>query len=181
MPRITPITGKADLPAEHHAVADAVVKVFGQVRGPFSMLLHSPGLAEKLLPLVTFFRDQTVVEPKLRSIAILAVVREREAQYVWAAQARAARRNGVSDDLIELIRTRGDASKLAAEERDVVNYARQLMRENRVDQATFDALRKRFGEQWLVELTVATGQFALISGIANAFEVPAPPDGDKLK
>jgi catechol 2,3-dioxygenase-like lactoylglutathione lyase family enzyme len=58
MPRITPITAKSDLPAEHHAVADAVVKVFGQIRGPFSMLLHSPKLAERLLPLVSFFRDQ---------------------------------------------------------------------------------------------------------------------------
>ena len=181
MPRITPITGKADLPAEHHAVADAVVKVFGQVRGPFSMLLHSPGLAEKLLPLVTFFRDQTVVEPKLRSIAILAGVREREAQYVWAAQAAQARRNGVRDDVVELLRARGDTAKLPAEERDVVNYVRQLVRNNRVDQAVFDALRKRYGEQWLIELTAITGFFGLISGIANAFEVPAPPDGDKLQ
>ena len=48
MPRLTPITGKSDVPAEHHGVVDAVVKVFGNVRGPFSMLLHSPKLAERL-------------------------------------------------------------------------------------------------------------------------------------
>jgi 4-carboxymuconolactone decarboxylase len=145
------------------------------------MLLHSPQLAEKLLPLVSFFRDQTLVEAKLRSVAILAGVREREAQYVWAAQAAQARRNGVSDDVIDLLRARGDAARLPAEERDVVNYVRQLVRNNRVDQAVFDALRKRFGEQWLIELTAITGFFGLISGIANAFEVPAPPDGDKLQ
>ena len=61
MPRITPITAKSDLPPEHHAVADAVVKVFGHIRGPFSMLLHSPKLAERVLPLVTFFLDDSVV------------------------------------------------------------------------------------------------------------------------
>src|SRR3989449_8624459 len=71
MPRVAPITGKSDVPAEHHAVVDAVVNVFGNVRGPFSMLLHSPKLAERVLPLVTFFRDESVVEPKLRSVAIL--------------------------------------------------------------------------------------------------------------
>src|SRR5688572_33368556 len=56
--------------------SDAVVKVFGSVRGPFSMLLHSPKLAERLLPLVTFFRDESVVETPLRTIAVLTAVRE---------------------------------------------------------------------------------------------------------
>ena len=180
MPRVAPITGKSDVPAEHHAVVDAVVKVFGNVRGPFSMLLHSPKLAERVLPLVTFFRDESVVEPKLRSVAILTAVREREAAYVWAAQVAAARRNGLREEVIDLIRAKGDPGKLSAEEREIVIYVRQLMRTNRTDQAVFDALQKRYGVQWLVELTAAANYFALLSGIVNAFEVAAPPDGDKL-
>ena len=180
MPRVAPITGKSDVPAEHHAVVDAVVKVFGGIRGPFSMLLHSPKLAERMLPLVTFFRDDSVVDAKLRSVAILSAVREREAAYVWSAQVAAARRNGVSDEIVDLIRAKGDPGKLPAEEREIVTYVRQLMRTNRVDQAAFDALRKRHNEQWLVELTAAANYFALLSGVVNAFEVAAPPDGDKL-
>jgi 4-carboxymuconolactone decarboxylase len=177
---VAPITGKSDVPAEHQAVVDGVVKVFGNVRGPFSMLLHSPKLAERVLPLVTFFRDESIVEPNLRSVAILAAVREREAAYVWAAQVGAARRNGVAEEIIDLIRAKGDPGKLPAEERDIVTYVRQLMRTNRVDQATFDALQKRRNVQWLVELTAAANYFALLSGVVNAFEVAAPPDGDKL-
>jgi len=180
MPRVTSVTGKSDVPAEHHAAVDAVVKVFGGVRGPFSMLLHSPKLAERMLGLVTFFRDEGVTEPKLRSVAILTAVREREAAYVWSAQVAAARRNGVSDEVIDLIRAKGDAGKLPADEREIVTYVRQLMRTNRVDQAAFDALKKRYSVQWLVELTAAANYFALLSGVVNAFEVAAPPDGDKL-
>jgi 4-carboxymuconolactone decarboxylase len=180
MPRITPITGKSDVPAQHHAVVDAVQKVFGNVRGPFSMLLHSPELAERLLPLVLFFREQSVVDAKLRSVAILAAVREREAAYVWSAQVGAARRNGLGEDVIDVLRARGDAGKLGAEERDIVTYVRQLMRTNRVDQPSFDALKSRHDEKWMVELTAAANYFAFLSGVVNAFEVPAPPDGDKL-
>jgi 4-carboxymuconolactone decarboxylase len=180
MPRVTPITGKSDVPAEHHAVVDAVVKTFGGVRGPFSMLLHSPKLAERMLPLVTFFRDESIVEAKLRSVAILTAVREREAAYVWAAQVGAARRNGLREEVIDLIRAKGDPGTLSAEEREIVTYTRQLMRANRVDQAVFDALAKRHGAQWLVELTAAANYFALLSGVVNAFEVAAPADGDKL-
>jgi len=180
MPRVAPISGKSDVPAEHHAVVDGVVKVFGNVRGPFSMLLHSPRLAERVLPLVTFFRDESIVEPKLRSVAILAAVREREAAYVWAAQVTAARRNGLSNDVIDLLRAKGDPAALPAEEREIVTFTRQLMRTNRVDQAVFDALAKRRGTQWMVELTAAANYFALLSGIVNAFDVAVPPDGDKL-
>src|SRR5260221_13000354 len=92
MPRVAPITGKADVPTEYHAVVDDVLGVFGQIRGPFSMLLHSPKLAERMLQFVKFNRGVTVVEPPLLSHAILASVRERDAHYVWAAQVDAARR-----------------------------------------------------------------------------------------
>jgi 4-carboxymuconolactone decarboxylase len=180
MPRLAPITGKSDVPAEHHAVVEKVEKIFGGVRGPFSMLLHSPKLAERVLGLVTFFRDESVVEPKLRSIAILAAVREREAAYVWAAQVRAARANGVGEDVIDLLRAKGDPGKLGMDERDIVTYVRQLMRTNRVEHAVFDALKSRHTTQWLVELTAAANYFALLSGVVNAFEVAAPADGDKL-
>ena len=180
MPRVAPVTGKPDVPAEHHHVVDAVVKVFGNVRGPFSVLLHSPKLAERVLGLVTFFRDESLVEGRLRSLAILTAVREREAAYVWAAQVGAARRAGVREETIDLIRAKGDLAGLPAEEREIVAFTRQLVRSNRVDQATFDALQKRHGAQWVLELTAAASYFAMLSGIVNAFEVPAPPDGDQL-
>lgn len=180
MPRIAPITGKSDVAAAHHGVVDQVVKVFGGVRGPFSMLLHSPQLAERLLPLVTFFRDESSVEGKLRSVAILAAVREREAAYVWSAQTAQARRNRVSEATIDVLRAKGDAAALPADERDIVVYVRQLMRANKVEQAAFDALARRHDPRWLVEMTGAASYFAMLCGVVNAFEVAAPPDGDKL-
>jgi 4-carboxymuconolactone decarboxylase len=180
MPRVAPVTGRADLPIEHQAVADAVLEVFGSIRGPFSMLLHSPDLAGRVLELVKFYRTESVVEPKLRSLAILATARERDAKYVWAAQVAAARRAGVCDDVIDLLRAKADPASLAADERDIIAYARQLMRTNRVEQPLFDRLKDRFGVKWLVELTAAANYFAFLSGMVNAFEVDPPADGDKL-
>ena len=180
MPRITPVSGKADVPGQYHSVVDEVVKVFGQVRGPFSVMLHSPELARRVLPLVTFFREDSIVEAKLRSHAILAAVREREAAYVWAAQVGAARRAGVPEATIDLLRAKGDPASLPQDERDVVTYTRQLVRTNRADEAVQDRLKERHGVQWLVELTAAANYFSFLSGMVNAFEIPAPPDGDKL-
>jgi 4-carboxymuconolactone decarboxylase len=180
MPRVPPIRGKEDVAPEHHHVVDDVLSVFGQVRGPFSMLLHSPKLAERMLQFVKFNRNESIVEPRLLSHAILASVRERDAHYVWAAQVGAARRNGVPEATIDLLRAKGDPASLGEDERDIVTYTRQLVKANRVDQALFDRLQQRHGTQWLVELTAAAGYFGMLSGIVNAFEVAALPDGDKL-
>jgi 4-carboxymuconolactone decarboxylase len=180
MPRIAPVTGKADVRPEYHGVVDDVVKVFGAVRGPFSVMLHSPKMAARVLPLVTFFREDSVVEPRLRSLAILAAVREREAAYVWAAQVGAARRAGVPEATIDLLRAKAEPAALPPDERDIIRYTRQLMRTNRVDQSLVDALKDRHGVEWLVELTGAANYFSFLSGMVNAFEVPAPADGDKL-
>jgi 4-carboxymuconolactone decarboxylase len=180
MPRIAVVTGKADVAPEYHAIVDQVVEVFGNVRGPFSVLLHSPKLAERLLKLVTFNREESVVPAPLRCLAILAAVREKEAAYVWAAQVGYARRAGVPESTIDLLRAKGDPRALPAEQRDIINYTRQLMRTNRAERAVFDALKDRFGVQWLVELTAAANYFAFLSGMVNAFEVPAPSDGDRL-
>ena len=59
-------------------------------------------------------------------------------------------------------------------------FARQLIRTHHVDQATFDALHKRHGTQWLVELTAAASYFGFLCGIVNTFEVAVPEGGDTL-
>jgi 4-carboxymuconolactone decarboxylase len=182
MPRVAPITGKSDVPAEYHDVVDGVLQSFGgQIRGPFSVLLHSPKLAQRVLNLGNYFRaNESVVAPKDRSLAILVGVREREGAYVWAAQVAAARRAGVREEAIDVIRAKGDPAKLPPEERDIVAYAQQLVQKNRIDQATFDALKRTHDVQWLVELTVAATYYGFLSGVVSAFEVPPPPDGDQL-
>jgi len=101
MPRVTPVASKADVAPEHQAVVDDVLKVFGAVRGPFSMMLHSPEMTKRMLPLVPFFRDESVVEGKLRSVGILAAVREPVARpgarlSTYAVAGRRSRRSRAS-------------------------------------------------------------------------------------
>lgn len=180
MPRTKLISAKSDLAPEHQHVADAVTKVFGHIRGPFSVLLHSPTLAARLVPMVSFVRDDTIVEPTPRFVAILTAARECDAPYVWAAQVAQARKHQIREDLIDHIRARGDPAKLSEDERDVMNYTLQITRTHKADAALFSRLCERHGVQWLVELTATLNFFVFVAGIANAFEVEAPADGDRL-
>ena len=180
MARVPQISGRNDLPDGTKYVADQVQAVFGRIRGPFSILLHSPALAERFLPMVPFNREVTEVEGPLRSIGILAFVREKNSDYVWSAQVNAARTNGLREDVIDLLRAQSDPDGLPEEERDVVIYARQLSIDSKVEQSAFDALHNRHGTKWLVELTAIIGFYGALCGVTNAFEVPAPPDGDRF-
>jgi 4-carboxymuconolactone decarboxylase len=180
MPRATPIHDKSQVPAEAQSVAEDVIGVFGRIRGPFSVFLNSPKLADKMLALVKFNRNDCIVEPRLLSHAILAAVRERESAYVWSAQVGAARRAGVPDSTIDLLRANGDVSGLGQDERDIVNLTRQLMRTNRCDYPVFNRLLGKYGAPWLVELIAVSHNFTVLCGVTNAFEVAVPEDGDQL-
>ena len=180
MPRLTPITSRSALPPEQQHVADAVLEVFGHIRGPFSMLLHSPEVALQLLPLVTFVRKHNVIEPNVRFAAILTAARENEARYVWAAQVEQARKNGIGESLIDLVRSRADASKFEGEELAAVEYVRQLVNKHRIDDATFAAIRGKHDAQWIVELTAIVSFFGFVSTICNALEVEPPPTGARF-
>lgn len=179
MARIPVFSNAADVPDKQRAAAAQVMEVFGRIRGPFSVLLHSPELTERLLPMVPFAREHTIVEGPLRSLAILAFVREREGPYVWAAQVDAARRNGLRQEAIDLLRAKGDPGALPPEERDIVIYIRQLARTNRVEQAAFDALSSRHSPQWMVELTAIASFYGMLCGVVSAFEVSVPEGGDR--
>jgi alkylhydroperoxidase family enzyme len=180
MTRVPAITSKADVPAEHHDLVDHLMKVFGALRGPASVLLHSPKMAWPAFGVGDYFRESSIVEPRARSVGILIAARERQGVYVWGAQVNAARRNGVPDTVIELIRNRAAPASFPAGDREVAAYAEQLMRTNRVDKATFDALNQGRSPQWMVELTTVINYYGMLCGITSALEVPAPDNYDPL-
>lgn len=180
MPRIPLVQGKADVPAEHHALVERIEKTFGAVVGPSTVLLHRPELAPAIYDIGDYFRGRSLVPARLRLLGVLVAARERRGEFVWAAQAEAAHRAGISEATLELLRKSAPPASFPEEEGEVVAYAEQLMRTGRVEQTTFDALRNRHGMDWLIELTVVIGYYAMLSGVVSAFEVPPPAGGDPL-
>lgn len=179
-PRVTPITRRDQVREEHRAIFDAVAEGRGSVRGPFSILMHSPVLCGRILDVSTYLRFNSRVKPDLGEVAIIATAREKDCPYVWAAHAPLARRAGVGDPTIAAVRDRGDLAGLPSTDRDVVDYVRQLLRNNVVAQPLFDRLRDRHGVPWLVELTGLVGHYGTVTGILNAFEMAPAPDADQL-
>jgi len=179
-PRVTPITNREQVAEADRSVFDAVAEGRGSVRGPFSILMYSPPLCQRVLDVSSHLRFKSVITPDLIELATIATAREKDCPYVWAAHAPAARKAGASEPAIAAVRDRGDLAGLPPTERDVVDYVRQQLRTNRVSQDLFDRLRDQHGVQWLVELTCLMGHYGVVTAILNAFEVAPAPDAEPL-
>jgi 4-carboxymuconolactone decarboxylase len=180
MPRIDLITDKSQLAPDRHAEFDQIVATLHSVRGPFAVLMQSPGLAEKVMSAGAQVRLGSTLTPAERELAVLGVAREKDATYEWAAHIKTGREVGVREEAIEAVRNRGALDLLEAGERLIISFVRELLQTNRVSEATFQALIDAHDVRWLVELAATVGQYQYISAINNTFEVEASPDADQL-
>jgi 4-carboxymuconolactone decarboxylase len=180
MARLPSITSKAQVAAEHHAIVDAIEASRGTLQGPFNTFLHSPEVAGRIAHLGTYVRFEGSLDFRVRVLAAMVVAREYEALYVWGAQTGVARRRDVPEATIAAIRdNRSDG--VPAEDLQIIDFTRTLLRRHRVDDATFAAMVARFGADELVQLTSAIGYYALLSMTVNACAVEPAPGAEVLK
>ena len=180
MARLTPITNKSQVAAKDQAIVDAIVKSRGALQGPFTMFLHCPELAGRLAHLGAFVRFEGSLDMRVRVLAAMTVARELEAVYVWGAQTGGARKLNVPESTITAIRE-NHSRGIPPEDAQIVEFTRTLMRRHRVDDATANAIRQRFGDDGFIQLTGAIGYYAMLSMTVNACELEAAPGAEVLK
>jgi 4-carboxymuconolactone decarboxylase len=171
MPRVPMITERDGLATEHHAAFDAIATSRGAVRGPFAALMNAPALAERVAHVGTYVRYQSSLPADLRELAIIAVASELDCAFEMVAHHTAAAEVGVPETTITQVEAQAPLTEMEAGVACVVAYARELRRNNRVSQATFDAALGRFGVVGVTELTATLGYYAMIASVLNAFEV----------
>ena len=117
---------------------------------------------------------------RVRVLAAMTVAREYEGMYVWGAQSGGARRQGVPESTITAIReNRSDG--IPAEDAQIVEFTRQLLRKHRVEEPLFRAMQSRFGNDELIQLTTAIGYYSLLCMTVNTAELDPAPGAEVLK
>jgi 4-carboxymuconolactone decarboxylase len=180
MARLPSITSKEQVPAKDHATFDSIVASRGTVQGPFTMFLHSPEVAGRVADLGAYVRFEGSLDMRVRVLAAMTVAREFEAIYVWGAQTGGARRLGVPETTITAIRE-NHSRGIPAEDAEIVDFTRELLRKHRLDEATFKSMQSRFGNDELVQLTTAIGYYSLLAMTVNVCELEAAPNAEVLK
>ena len=180
MARLASLTSKEQVRPEDQAVVDAITKSRGGVHGPFTMFLHCPKLAEHLVNTGGYVRFEGKLDHRVRVLAAMVVAREFEAMYVWGAQTGSARRQNVPESTITAIRE-NHSRNVPPEDAQIIDFTRTLLRKHRVDQASFDALQKRFGNEQFIELTGTIGYYSMLCMTVNACELEPGPGAEVLK
>lgn len=147
----------------------------GGLIGPFNAFVQAPGAGKHLTALGATLRFETSIERRLTEVAIITVGARWKAEFEWWAHARAARKYGVPDAVVDAIGRGEDPAFEAEDERTVYAVARQLAETGRVDQDAYDAVQQLLGDAGVVELVSLCGYYTLVSFLLNAFAVPLPP------
>ena len=180
MAKLPSITRKDQIAAKDAGTFDAIVASRGAVQGPFTMFLHSPEIAGRVAHLGAYVRFEGSLDMRVRVLAAMVAAREFEAIYVWGAQTGGARKLNVPESTIEAIRA-NHSRGLPPEDAQIVDFTRQLLRQHRIDDATREAMVKRFGHDQFIQLTGAIGYYCLLAMTVNACELEAAAGAEVLK
>lgn len=151
----------------------------GAVPPPVHVWLRSPGLADYAHRLGGHVRFGTPFSPKQTEIAILVTGRYWTAQFEWAAHVRLGLQAGLTQAQIDAIAERRPPVFTDPDDQIVYDFANTYFSTHRVDDATYQRVVDRFGDQGVVDLAGLIGYYSFVSVTLNVFEVPTPP-GAKL-
>ena len=174
MARLAEVTRDQLKPADQKYY-DEIAGSRGNVRGPYGILLHSPDLAARVADTGTYVRFDFDLPNALKEVVIITTAREIKSQYEFTAHAGLAREAGVSEDTIQAIAQGRAPQGLSGEEELLVRYAIELIRDRKISDATFNAVKNKYGNRGVVDLTALIGHYLLVAQILTAFDVQLAP------
>ena len=164
-----------DLAPDVRPLADEILKVSSAaLGGPYNALLRSPEMARRCFELLDYLRFKTTVNKRLNEFAILIQARIANAQYEWWAHERIAKRAGLADSVMRELQQCQRPQAMQPDERLVYDYCTQLTLNHRVSDALWGEAVQAMGEQTVIDLTVLSGTYVMVSMLLNATRVGIP-------
>ncbi len=164
------------LPPEGQAVWDRIAAVRHGVRGPYSVLIHNPALADRVRAVEDYFRFEAELPAADRELVILTTAREAGARFAWARHEVRAQEVGTRAEAVEIVRAGGRLDGLTQRERVLVEVARALLRTRGLSDDIYRRAEAELGERQLLEVVTLTGHYTLIGYLINGYAVEEPSD-----
>ena len=161
----------------------------GRQLGPSNVLglfANHPALAKAFLRYNAYLlgRDSTI-PPHIRELAILRVAWRRRCRYEWAQHVRIARRAGVTDAEIAMVRAGagvGAGSGAGAGDARgheitalIIRAADELDANSGLSDGIYQALADKFDDRQLMDLVFTIGTYGLLAMAFNAFGLDLDP------
>lgn len=179
MPRLPLLNTRDACPPDARPVFDAIMEHRGTVTTPVALLMHAPETARHAANLGAYLRFESGLPADIFELAVITAAREFDCDFIWAAHAAIAVREGVPQELVDAIGAREDIPQVGPRHRAVVQFAQETVRLRHVSQETFDAMRAEFGERGLTDIIALIGFYLMLACalVANDMELPAGREG----
>lgn len=145
------------------------------VFGPFIPLLRSPELMARVGKVGEYLRFDSVLDVRIRELAMCLVARHVSNQFEWLMHAPLALKAGVAQSVLDAVAAGKYPQTSAADEAAAVDLVTELLAHQGVCDASYAAALEVFGEQGVVELTTLVGYFAMVCWVMNVARTPGQP------
>jgi 4-carboxymuconolactone decarboxylase len=176
MARLRDINEREALPERERWVYDDMLRTRGKILPGYAPLLHCAELVGRVVNVGSYFRFDASLPARTLEVVALTVSTELDDRYEQAVHRRGAANAGVSAAVVDAISGGRALPNPDADESLVAECARELIGRRALSEASFAALRSRFGERGVVELIGAIGFYAMLAYMHNAVQVEASPD-----
>jgi 4-carboxymuconolactone decarboxylase len=177
-----PLITKSSLDAEGRRIFEAINgKESDAPRiGPPANSMYSLAAAEPYDRLNQLLR-KTVAGPQIFEISTLVPAREFNQQYEWSAHEVGARRVGVDQKVIDVIKFDRPVTGLPEREATVIEFGRMMLRGNhQVSPKMWAKMVELFGRQGTMEIVMIMGDYTMTAMLLNAVDQHLPPDREPL-
>ncbi len=179
MARVPVLKSPDELTGEARDIGEKIVETRKSLDGPFSVWMHAPEWAERVAHLGTLIRWEGTLELRVRTLAALVVGRQFQAQYVWGIQGVIGAERDIPRTTIDAIRdNRSDG--IPSEDLQIIDFTRQLLQNNRVEEALAQAVMDRLGKDQYIQLTTCIGYYTMLAMTVNGVELEPDPAHEAL-
>ena len=178
-----PLILKDSLDEEGRRVFEAINGKNGNTPrlGPPASSMYSLAAAEPYDRLNQLLRSANVIGPQFFEISTLVPAREFNQQYEWTGHELGARRAGVAQEVIDVIKHDRPTSGLPEKEATAIEFGRALLRGNRqVPAELFAKMVSSFGQRGTIEITMVMGDYAMTAMLLNTVNQQLPADWEPL-
>ena len=173
-PRFTPLT-MDQLNVYQKPLGEQIMKVSSiGLGGPYSPLLRSPVLGQRMFDLLYYLRWNSSVPLRLNEFAILIIGRQWRSQVEWFAHGPLAIKAGLAPEIVAALKAQKRPDNMKPDEAVVYDFVTELTTTRQVSDATFARAKQILGEQQVVDLTTVAGTYITVAMLLAMAEEGVP-------
>jgi len=172
--RLGPIPENKMTDAQKAAVAAVMSGPRKHMGGPFSALLRSPELMNRVQKVGEYLRFICPIEKRLGEFAAIIAARHWSQQFEWWAHYRQAVEAGLKREIADAVAEGRRPAGMAEDEEILYDFLTEALNNKGVSDPTYARMAGKFGEQGVIDVLAVAGYYGLLALVMNVARTSVP-------